>query len=294
MSTIDLFSYDIYVNSKPINTKDADAFFGKLDIKNTPDNNKVITLTAEKLFVNSNTYYLICASTGKSNPYNPEVIDIEDNDLSATSNPRPKKFVELKIQHFGVLIPQTSTLFSSSRKLNDLLKKYLQASIHIAPAIANAQVLEERLSSVKEIKMEYKQSKQLDLFTMSSSEEIKNSSEEIKKIAAHETGLFFSEDISEFNFTLSATLKEENNTKTRVKKLLSQEDHNHNFKKLSFVGKTYNNFDAIFNTETFQYRMSIEINKDENGMYNKDDVKTKLVNQMKNFMQNSTHMTAIN
>ncbi len=40
--------------------------------------------------------------------------------------------------------------------------------------------------------------------------------------------------------------------------------------------------------------MSIEINKDENGMYNKDDVKTKLVNQMKNFMQNSTHMTAIN
>ncbi len=50
------------------------------------------------------------------------------------------------------------------------------------------------------------------------------------------------------------------------------------------MGNTYDKFDVIFNTESFQHKISIKAFKDDNGRYNKDFVKEELIFEIGNFI----------
>ncbi|UTO27822.1 hypothetical protein [Bartonella harrusi] len=281
MNTIKFLSYKYKIDteSELANINCADKFLEE-GIYHPIVDNQCVTLIIEKFFVNSNICYWIYVLTGEKSPYNPEVIDSE-NDFRNIPNPRPRKLVEQNQQYFGILIPKEVTLFSSNKKLNKLLQLYYKESfsqgmIDISPDIVNKQEFEKILRSITEMKLKYKQPKQSDFFTMPSEADL------IEMAKKTLDGLP-TDDFSEIEFGLDIKFKEKNTLNNFFWNFLKKDEINPALKKLYFVGNTYNDFDIIFNTENFQHKIDIKASKDNNGMYNKDSVKEELKCKIGNF-----------
>ncbi|WP_375679729.1 hypothetical protein [Bartonella sp. AP7XZML] len=280
MNTINFLSYkyEIDTDSKLVNTNCIDKFLQEgtytLTVKN-----QCATLTIEKLFVESSTYYWVYVLTGEESPYNPEVIDSE-NGFQSVPNPRSKKQIEQNEQYFGVLIPTKFILFSSSKKLNQCLqshyKENFKEEINILPELIDKQDFEKKLHSIKEIKLKYKKQKQLELFG-------KQSAKCLVELAKDSLDAFPTDDVTEIELSLDIKFKEENNLREYLWNFLKKDKKNPILHKLNFVGDTYDKFDVIFNTESFQHRIRIKSSKDDNGRYNKDFVKKELIFEIENF-----------
>ncbi|WP_273790437.1 MULTISPECIES: hypothetical protein [unclassified Bartonella] len=96
--------------------------------------------------MNSKICYWIYVLTGENSPYNPEVIDSE-NDFQNIPNPRSKNQIEQNKQYFGILIPIEFTLFSSNKELNKFLQLHYKKSfppktIDISPDIVGKEEFE--------------------------------------------------------------------------------------------------------------------------------------------------------
>ncbi|WP_375659499.1 hypothetical protein [Bartonella sp. MR30HLJHH] len=96
-------------------------------------------------------------------------------------------------------------------------------------------------------------------------------------------GEFPTDDYSEMELDLDIKFKEKNNLKNYFLNLFKKYKLNPAFKNISFVGKTHNNFDIIFNTETFQHKFAIKTSKNDNVMYNEGHIKEKLKHEIVNF-----------
>ncbi|WP_375678017.1 hypothetical protein [Bartonella sp. AP72JLCBS] len=111
MNTLNFLSYKYKIDpaSELVNINDADKFLeeGRYDFN---CDNQCATLIIEKFSVNSKICYWIYVLTGENSPYNPEVIDSE-NDFQNIPNPRSKNQIEQNKQYFGILIPIEFTLF---------------------------------------------------------------------------------------------------------------------------------------------------------------------------------------
>ncbi|WP_375675175.1 hypothetical protein [Bartonella sp. CL100XZDX] len=195
--------------------------------------------------MNSKICYWIYVLTGENSPYNPEVIDSE-NDFQNIPNPRSKNQIEQNKQYFGILIPIEFTLFSSNKELNKFLQLHYKKSfppktIDISPDIVGKEEFEKKLLLIKEIKLKYTQPKQLDFFAM-------QSEDNLLKMAKLLLGEFPTDDYSEKELDLGIKFKEKNNLKNYFLNLFKKYKLNLAFKNISFVGKTHNNFDIIFNT----------------------------------------------
>ncbi|UNF39123.1 hypothetical protein [Bartonella krasnovii] len=280
MHTINFLSYkyEVDTDSKLVNTNCIDNFLQE-GTYNLPIKNQYSTLTIEKFSVGSSTYYWVYILTGEESPYNPEVIDSE-NGFQSIPNPRSKKQIEQNKQYFGVLIPTKFILLSSSKKLNQCLqshyKENFKEEINILPELINKQDFEKKLRSIKEIKLEYKKQKQLELFGT-------QSEKYLTELAKNALDGFSTNDVTEIELTLDIKLKEENNLRECFWNFLKKGKKNPILHKLSFVGNTYDKFDVIFNTESFQHTILIKASKDDNGRYNEDSVKKELMLEIEDF-----------
>ncbi|WP_375667452.1 hypothetical protein [Bartonella sp. CL435QHHD] len=230
--------------------------------------------------MNSKICYWIYVLTGENSPYNPEVIDSE-NDFQNIPNPRSKNQIEQNKQYFGILIPIELTLFSSNKELNKFLQLHYKKSfppktIDISPDIVGKEEFEKKLRLIKEIKLKYTQPKQSDFFAM-------QSEGNLLKMAKLVLGEFPTDDYTEIEFGLDIKFKEKNNLKEFFLNFFKKYEVNPVFKNISFVGKTHNNFDIIFNTENFQHKFAIKTSKNDNGMYNEGNIKEKLKHEIVNF-----------
>ncbi len=122
MNTLNFLSYKYRIDPAPelVNNSGADKFLEEGTYYFNRDN-QCATLVIEKFSVNSKICYWIYVLTGENSPYNPEIIDSE-NDFQNIPNPRPRKYIEQNKQYFGVLIPVEFTLFSSNKELNKFLQ----------------------------------------------------------------------------------------------------------------------------------------------------------------------------
>ncbi|EJF84175.1 hypothetical protein MCU_00843 [Bartonella elizabethae Re6043vi] len=280
MNTINFLSYKYEINtdSKLVNTNCIDNFLQE-GTYNLPIKNQCSTLTIEKFSVRSSIYYWVYILTGEESPYNPEVIDSE-NGFQSIPNPRSKKQIEQNKQYFGVLIPTKFILFSSSKKLNQCLqshyKENFKEEINILPELIDKEDFEKKLRSIKEIKLEYKKQKQLELFGT-------QSEKYLTELAKNALDGFSTNDVTEIELTLDIKLKEENNLGEFLWNFLKKDKKNPILHKLNFVGNTYNKFDLVFNTESFQHTILIKASKDDNGRYNEDSVKKELMLEIEDF-----------
>ncbi|WP_375613805.1 MULTISPECIES: hypothetical protein [unclassified Bartonella] len=179
------------------------------------------------------------------------------------------------------MIPIELTLFSSNKELNKFLQLHYKKSfppktIDISPDIVGKEEFEKKLLLIKEIKLKYTQPKQLDFFAM-------QSEDNLLKMAKLLLGEFPTDDYSEMELDLGIKFKEKNNLKNYFLNLFKKYKLNPAFKNISFVGKTHNNFDIIFNTETFQHKFAIKTSKNDNVMYNEGNIKEKLKHEIVNF-----------
>ncbi|WP_375656674.1 hypothetical protein [Bartonella sp. CM120XJJH] len=281
MNTINFLSYKYKIDpaSELVNINGVDKFLeeGRYSINR---DNQCATLIIEKFSVNSKICYWIYVLTGENSPYNPEVIDSE-NDFQNIPNPRSKNQIEQNKQYFGILIPIELTLFSSNKELNKFLQLHYKKSfppktIDISPDIVGKEEFEKKLRLIKEIKLKYTQPKQSDFFAM-------QSEDNLLKMAKLLLGEFPTDDYSEMELDLGIKFKEKNNLKNYFLNLFKKYKLNPEFKNISFVGKTHNNFDIIFNTETFQHKFAIKTSKNDNGMYNEGHIKEKLKHEIVSF-----------
>ncbi|WP_254492907.1 hypothetical protein [Bartonella sp. B1099] len=280
MNTINFLSYkyEIDTDSKLVSTNCIDNFLQE-GTYNLSIKNQCSTLTIEKFSVGSSNYYWVYILTGEESPYNPEVIDSE-NGFQSIPNPRSKKQIEQNKQYFGVLIPTKFILFSSSKKLNQCLqshyKENFKEEINILPELIDKRDFEKKLRSIKEIKLEYKKQKQLELFGT-------QSEKYLTELAKNALDGFSTNDVTEIALTLDIKLKEENNLSEFLWNFLKKDKKNPILHKLNFVGNTYNKFDLVFNTESFQHTIPIKASKDDNGRYNEDSVKKELMLEIEDF-----------
>lgn len=281
MNTISFLSYKCKIDTdlELVNTNCTDEFLKEGTYYLIVDK-QCVTLTIEEFSVDSSICYWIYVLMGEESPYNPEVINSE-NGFQSISNPRPRKYIEQNRQYFGILIPKNFTLFSSNQKLNKFLQLHYKESspnkeLNIAPALVDKQEFEKKLRLIRKIKLKYKQPKKSDLFAMPSEtyliELAKNSLDELP-----------TDDYVEIGLSLDIKFKEKNTLTDYYWKFLEKGKINPALKKIDFVGDTYNNFNIIFNTETFQHKIVIKANKDNNGMYNEDNIKTELKYKIRDF-----------
>ncbi|WP_273760751.1 hypothetical protein [Bartonella sp. ML70XJBT.G] len=281
MNTISFLSYKykIDTDSELVNTNCNNEFLKEGKYHPTLDN-QCATLIIEKFSMNLNTYYWIYVLMGEESPYNPEVIDSK-NGFQKIPNPRPKEYVEQNQQYFGILIPKEFTLFSSNQKLNKFLQLHYKESssnkvLDISPALVDKQNFEKKLRSIKEIKLKYTPPRQSDFFGIPSEEDL-------LKIAESSLGSFPTEGFTGIELSLDIKFKEKNSLKNFFHNFINKDKTNPVLKKISFVGNTYNNFNIIFNTKTFQHKVNIKADKNVNGMYSEDTVKNELKYKIKNF-----------
>ncbi|MSN97038.1 hypothetical protein F1B92_07680 [Campylobacter sp. FMV-PI01] len=208
----------------------------------------------------------IYAKFGNKTPYTDSVFDITTQE--DRPNPRTQEELELKNQLFCVYYPKNAVLYISDYRKNTFLSNFLKAHFNQEFSINKYYIEPE--SFANEI----------------------NSISSIKFTSTNRT-LFnndiFGEvaDVCGYNmpisFSIEAKYKGNNFILEKLKDtllILKNKKENGEIDRVICVGKDDKNMEKIFNLDTFIKKISINIEKDENGMFDPDTIKNIILERL--------------
>ncbi|ENN91900.1 hypothetical protein [Bartonella schoenbuchensis] len=175
---------------------------------------------------------------------------------------------------FGFFLPKISTFYASNKKLNNLLVSYYkehfpQKKVIFKPTFINSEKFAEKLKIVKKIEMSINHDPHKNPDLVFPSKEVSDMYEAISEP-------FPRDDIIKIG--LSVDLKVQN--RNWIRNFFNNFLKNNKVENLRCIGKTQDNFDAVFNTEEFQQQVAVAVEKDENGLYKEDSIQKQIISQI--------------
>lgn len=207
---------------------------------------------------------------GKELPYTSTVIDSVSK--KEENNPRTKQQIEPDKQIFGLYSITKKALFMSDARKNSLLEKYLQdklkSSVTIKSFFIGVDEFIKNIKSVEQIKFVTKR----NLFSNDGG--LVTISPEHKDIF----GLGVPED-----YSIEANYKNVKLTETCISNLRRMAGWKQSLEAESLIciGRDDKNIETIFNVDSIRQKISIPVEKDENGMYDHEAVLLQLLLKLK-------------
>ncbi len=234
--------------------------------------------TKNEKFCNYNTHYLIeieklkngafwiYARYGRSTPYSNTVYNTKDQ--IEENNPRSTHQIEPLNQYFALYCIKSHTLYLSKRNqksaIKEYLKKKLQKDVVIKNFYTDTDEFIQQINTVEKIKLVTKK----NLLTANG---------EILKIFKNPNDLFGLGMPEEF--ILEANFAKVKKTKYFIKifkEIVGLKNRNE-ADSLVCIGRDDNNFETVFNVDSFTQKVTFEATKDDLGLYNPTTIKQKLL-----------------
>ena len=240
-------------------------FDGKEDKYSSEDTHYVIS----KENINDE-YFWLYARYGNPLPHPDTVYNARQE--QEEGNPRSTDQIELAKQLFALYCINSNTLYLSSRQKKSWIEKYLKAKLNqdvvIKNFFTNVDKFIQKIQSIEKVKFVAKH----NLFTLQGS---------IMKIFPSPNDLFglgMPED-----FTLEANFNRVRLTNAFIDHLKKMVDWKNNCEvdSLICVGRDDNNFETVFNADSFIKKLSVEAAKDDQGLYNPIFVKDTLIRKIR-------------
>ena len=214
-------------------------------------------------------YYWLHAKYGKGLPWNDEVIN--EQTQTKEKNPRGPHQVETNRQIFCLYSERTKTLYASGRQCHTLLKAYLKHWLpHIGPVAIQRFIVDEN-QFMKEIKA-IKSLKFVAKHTLFGDKlmSILDIDEEPSDPLGHDTP-----------DKMHMTLQWESGGSLKWFQRFLKAKQERMVESMICVGEGDHAFEHVFNASTFTKKLSVEVGKDERGLYNPEEVRRLLMEQMK-------------
>lgn len=260
--SMDFSIFELFVNDS----------FPKLDfLKSLVPRTYLHELREESLYiVNTETYeeyFWLDVSYGFSHPLPEEIIDKADGN-AFIKNPRKDSQVEPSRQIFGLYIPKTGFLLLSSSKckttIGDLLSYGHEEKILIKHVLIDPEEFLRNTKILSTIEIAAKDD-----------------------LLVHTTDLFKSmqDDLgceSPESFYLKATF--EKSMTPGLRKLfgsLNGERRYGNIKRFVCAGRDEQGLETVFNADTFTRKVRLKVNKGDNGLFDKNEVREELMTKLK-------------
>jgi len=197
---------------------------------------------------------------GKPNPRDNHVTHVKTGEKR--TNQRDTEETELLYQFFCLYNYNTNYLYISNTNKKNILKKIIHEKT-------------DKKYTFKSIKK--------------TADEFMSILNKVDKITFTETKNLFSQDTKRRQalvdltgtdapdaFTIEAEYGEQSTIKKFINRLLTEQT-NHTLKDLIICGSDEDDFDVIFNNDTFTRKVDIECKKDESGKYSADEVRESLI-----------------
>ncbi len=214
-------------------------------------------------------YFWLYAKYGSSTPYSSTVFNTQSK--KEEGNPRAIIEVETHRQLFGLYSVANQTLYLSNKKKKIFFQKYLESKLNrdvsIKAFFKDVDEFIDQIKSVEKVKFVAKR----NLFS---------SKGEIMRIFPSPEdvyGLGMPEE-----FSLEATFKNQRPTdvfKRQLKKMVQWKD-SYEADSLLCVGLDDQNFETIFNADSFIQKISMAAVKDSQGMYDPEEIKRGLISKI--------------
>jgi len=242
---------------------------------------KIFDDPTEESFSSRDTYYLISKSNidneyfwayaryGKSLPYSPTVYNTEEQ--VEENNPRTNIQIETDKQLFALYSIKERIFYVSSAKkkalFEDFFKEKLNKDVTIKAFYKDVDAFIEKLKSVEKVKLVAKS----NLF---------NSEGEILDIFPNPKNLYglgVPDD-----FCVEANFNRVHPTRGFIDALKKMAGWKQNLEvdALVCIGRDDNNFETIFNSDSFIRKIAIAAGKDERGMYDPNIVMNALIEKL--------------
>lgn len=236
----------------------------KISIKKYEYRNKVHIIETE--YNEDKKYYWAYFNGNNSNKFNSEVYNIEKDDVEI--NPRNKSQLELVEQFFIIYTIHDNTLYVSNNDKKCIIQSYLKDSINQDVRIKSEFTdIDKFLNSIDAIKS-LRFSTKNTLFN--TNESIYNS---LNTILGTEMPDSFEIKSKYNNRKLNDSIK-------NMLKKLNRDCKENKLETLVLTGCDDSYVEKIYSLNTYIKAIDIEVDRDENGMYDSDGVKQKVINEI--------------
>lgn len=239
---------EVYFNDAPPKREDFEEIEEIFHGHKQYEDNLIYYTISTKL---TDTYFWLSASYGSPNPRPTEILNTDD--FSTSANPRNSNEVEQREQLFLIITFCDSSMYISNIRQKGFIKKLFEEKLKKNVIIKDIfKSIEEFYNVIRQIDKICFTSKKRDLFSKIG---------DINQVLSDNYGM---EEPDEFSVEAKYSRPLTSRIRNTIKKLMRDDQ----LKKIIIKGRDDDNFEKVFNNDTFTQKLIICLEKSENGLFN--------------------------